>query len=253
MGWQALATTNAEDVARLFRGRHKFNIGIATGRRSGCFVLDIDCKAIDGRETLAKLEAQHGALPKTWSVGTPSGGAHLYFANPLDRSVGNRASFAAALDIRGEGGFVVAPPSTVDGASYRWLKHPTHHALAEAPQWLLELAAPQRPPPHLPALPLQLHSLDRTARYVCSAINGECSDLASMARDSGRNQRLFIASARLGELIGAGLLRKEIAEAALERAAADCSLLAEDGVSAIRATIASGIRRGVQNQRAGLA
>lgn len=74
-----------------------------------------------------------------------------------------------------------------------------------------------------------------------------------MARDSGRNQRLFIASARLGELIGAGLLRKEIAEAALERAAADCSLLAEDGVSAIRATIASGIRRGVQNQRAGLA
>ena len=91
--WQALAATDPEEVSRLFRVGQDFNIGIATGAGSGCFVLDIDCKAIDGRKTLAELEAQHGALPETWSVETPSGGGHLYFMCPLDRRVGpERAS-----------------------------------------------------------------------------------------------------------------------------------------------------------------
>ena len=107
--WQALATTDPEEVSRLFRGGQDFNIGIATGGRSGGFVLDIDRKAIDGLTTLAELEDQHGALPDTWAVETPSGGSHLWFANPADKRVGNRAGFAPALDIRGEGGFVVAP------------------------------------------------------------------------------------------------------------------------------------------------
>ena len=55
--WQKHATADPDEVSRLFRG-NGLNIGIATGVKSGCFVLDIDCKAIDGWATLGELEAR---------------------------------------------------------------------------------------------------------------------------------------------------------------------------------------------------
>lgn len=247
--WQALATTDPEDVSRLFWGRQDFNIGIATGGRSGGFVLDIDRKAIDGLTTLAELEDRHGRLPETWTVETPSGGAHLWFANPGDRRVGNRAGFAPALDIRGDGGFVVAPPSVVAGGFYRWSRHPAQHSLAEAPPWLLALVAPQRPPtPKTPPTGLPVAGSGRLARYVTAAVVQEVLKVES-APEGRRNQTLFQAAANLGELVGAGVLRAELVDASLSVAAEACGLTHDDGRQAVTTTIASGMRRGIANPR----
>lgn len=247
--WQAVATTDPGEVSRLFRGGLVFNIGIATGGRSGGFVLDIDRKAIDGLMTLAELEDRHGALPETWAVETPSGGSHLWFANPADRRVGNRAGFAPALDIRGDGGFVVAPPSVVGGASYRWSRHPAQQALAEAPQWLLDLAAPQRPPtPKTPPTGLPVAGSGRLVRYVTTAVVREVQKVES-APEGRRNQMLFQAAANLGELVGAGVLRAELVEVSLSVAAEACGLTHDDGRQAVTTTIASGMRRGIAKPR----
>jgi len=247
--WQALATTDPAEISRLFRGGLSFNIGVATGGRSGGFVLDIDRKAVDGLATLAELEDRHGALPETWAVESPSGGSHLWFANPAGRRVGNRAGFAPALDIRGEGGFVVAPPSVVGGLSYRWSRHPSQQALAEAPPWLLDLAAPPSPQtPRAPPMRLSVAGSGRLARYVTGALVREVQKVEA-SPEGRRNQMLFQAAANLGELVGAGYLRAELVEVALSVAAEACGLTHDDGRQAVTTTIASGMRRGIAKPR----
>ena len=246
--WQARATTDAVEVTRLFRGG-AFNIGIATGTRSGGFVLDIDRKEVDGLTILAELEDRHGELPETWTVRTPSGGRHLWFASPTDRCVRNRAGFAPALDIRGDGGFVVAPPSVVGNGCYRWSVLPNRQGLPEAPQWLLDLAAPQRPPPsQTRSTSLPAAGSGGLARYVAAAVVGEVQKVET-APPGRRNQTLFQAAANLGELVGAGVLRSELVEISLSVAAEACGLTHDDGRQAVTSTIASGMRRGMANPR----
>lgn len=247
--WQARATTAPEEVTDLFKGGRNFNIGIATGVRSGGFVLDIDCKAVNGLATLAELEDHHGQLPTTWTVATPTGGRHLWFACPSDRRVGNRAGFAPALDVRGDGGFVVAPPSVLEVGQYSWLLHPASQSLSIAPEWLLDLIAPVRPTtPKRPLTRLSEVGVGRVARYVTAALADEVRRV-EVAPQGRRNQSLFQAAANLGELVGAGVLRAELVEASLSIAAEANGLTHDDGRQAVVATIASGMRRGVANPR----
>ena len=246
--WQARATTDPVDIARLFRGEH-YNIGVLTGVRSGGFVLDIDRKGVDGLTTLAELEDRHGGLPKTWAVDTPSGGRHLWFATPANRQVRNRAAFAPALDIRGDGGFVVAPPSVVGGGRYRWSIGPARQGLSDAPRWLLDLAAPQRPPPsQTRSTGLSGAGSGGLARYVAAAVVGEVQKVEA-APPGRRNQTLFQAAANLGEFVGAGVLRSELVEISLSVAAEACGLTHDDGRQTVTSTIASGMRRGMTNPR----
>jgi hypothetical protein len=94
-----------------------------------------------------------------------------------------------------------------------------------------------------------MDTADRMARYVAAAVDRECSELARMGHGTGRNLRLFQASANLFEFVGAGLLPESAAIGALEQAAAECGLWKEDGPHAVRATIKSGAERGLQNPR----
>lgn len=93
------------------------NVGVATGEGSGVVVLDVDVRAGKvGARSLEELEARHGELPATYTVRTTSGGYHLYY-----RAVPGLRSTASVLgkdlDTRAEGGYVVAPPSVLDGSS----------------------------------------------------------------------------------------------------------------------------------------
>jgi hypothetical protein len=115
------------------------NLGVVTGRISGLVVLDVD-PAHGGAASLARLEAAHGALPRTAVAKTGGGGRHFYFRHP-GGILRNRVGLAAGIDLRGDGGYVVAPPSLhPSGRRYAWepSRGPEEAAPAPMPEWLLE-------------------------------------------------------------------------------------------------------------------
>lgn len=116
------------------------NIGIATGRISGIWVLDIDVKNNkSGAKSLVRLLKAHGELPDTLTVATPSGGYHFYFSYPADAEIDSRSALANGIDVRGNKGYAVAPPSKIDGESYMWVD--PRAPIAQAPDWLIKMVA----------------------------------------------------------------------------------------------------------------
>lgn len=121
-------------IAEKWQGGEDSSFGIATGHRSGVFVVDVDVR--DDRNGLEALAAM-GEFPETYTVKTPTGGYHFYFSLPdfPVKTSGNQV--APGVDIRGEGGFVVAPgmPHKNGGTYEEVLDVPP----ARAPEWLLAL------------------------------------------------------------------------------------------------------------------
>ena len=120
------------------------NAGIALVMGDGIFALDID--GPEGERALSKLVRENGKLPATVEDITPRGGRHLLFAVPDNKAVPpSVCAIGPKLDIRGDGSYIVAPPST----GYRWRKghEPLKLALAKAPKWLVERARGARTHP----------------------------------------------------------------------------------------------------------
>jgi len=115
------ASTAPEQIWAWWRQWPTADVGIVTGETSGIVVLDIDGEA--GEASLAGLVARFGPYPPTLEARTGGGGRHLYFGHPGGgRRIGNRQGIAPKLDVRGDGGYVVAPPSGhKSGSSYTWL------------------------------------------------------------------------------------------------------------------------------------
>ena len=114
-----------------------YNVAIVTGALSGLVVVDVDPRH-GGKESLRELEREHGALPETIESVTGGGGRHLYFSHP-GGDVPNRTNIKPGIDLRGDGGCVVAPPSVhPSGKRYRWKKAhgPGDVELAALPDWL---------------------------------------------------------------------------------------------------------------------
>jgi hypothetical protein len=136
------ATTDAEEIKADWRKWPDANIGLPTGPETGFFVVEADTiegHGVDGIANLRALEAEHGALPPTRMAQSPSGSLHHYFRWPTDgRKIKNSAgALAPGVDVRGEGGMVVAPPSVRPGkGAYQWLNQ---LPMAEAPPWLVDL------------------------------------------------------------------------------------------------------------------
>jgi len=130
--WQIKASKDPAQVAAWWQKWPTANIGVVTGVRSGFFVLDVDPDK-GGEQSLRELEKKHGKLPDTARQRTGGGGRHLLFRHP-GRDVGNRVALAAGLDVRGDGGLIVAAPSLhASGKRYEW---ESSAAPAEAPAWL---------------------------------------------------------------------------------------------------------------------
>lgn len=138
------ASTDCEQVNTWWNTFPYANIGISTGEDNGIIVIDVDIdleKDIDGSEGLKALEKKLGKLPETWEAITGRGGRHLYFKYPAGHSISNSASsIAEGVDVRGNGGYVVAPPSIhSNGRGYEWeVEHyPNEIPLAELPpKWI---------------------------------------------------------------------------------------------------------------------
>jgi len=113
------ATTDPAIIRSWWEKHPHANPAIAGG--NGLAILDIDPDR-GGWESLAKLEQEIGSLPDSWTVRTGSGGQHLYFSVPADMRIRNRTDWRPGLDIRGAGGYVIAPPSSHVLGGYAWLK-----------------------------------------------------------------------------------------------------------------------------------
>ena len=137
---QSRRATLEEADAWLRRWPHA-NMGIVTGPVSGLVVLDIDA-GHGGAVSLAQLESEHEPLPHTIESVTGGGGRHLYFAHPGEM-VANRVGLRQGIDLRGDGGCVVAPPSVhANGRRYAWATGhaPDEAPLAPLPRWVLRIA-----------------------------------------------------------------------------------------------------------------
>ncbi|HHC09589.1 MAG TPA: hypothetical protein ENK55_12900 [Actinobacteria bacterium] len=129
-----------EEVRSWWRRWPEANVGIVTGTVSGVAVVDVDPRN-DGDRALDELEAGYGPLPDTAISLTGGGGEHLWFR--LDEPVPS-ALLADGVELKAEGGLVVAPPSRhVSGGIYRWLAgaDPSRRPLAPLPAWIASVAA----------------------------------------------------------------------------------------------------------------
>ncbi len=109
------ATTDAAVIESWWNAHPDANVGIRTGAVSGIVVIDCDVKnGQQGGESFKLLR-----LPATLISQTPSGGWHSLYKHP-GYEVRNRAGLKPGIDIRGDGGYIVAPPSILVNGSYAW-------------------------------------------------------------------------------------------------------------------------------------
>ncbi len=199
----------------------KANIGIPTGSRIGAWVLDVD--APDGHISLARFEAEHGKLPLTLEQRTGGGGRHLFFKLLPGQIVRNSASkVAPGIDVRGEGGYIVAAPSLHEsGEEYGFVNDAP---IVEAPDALMELVLNSPP-----------------------TINGDdCVKAVLEAHEGTRNDTLNKAAFRLGKLVAVAGIGKAEAVTKLLRSADVVGLPADEAAK----TIESGLNAGIAEQLA---
>ncbi len=254
-GWEPRATVDTNRITRAWQMR-PYGIGIACGP-AGLIVIDLDIvkgTAASGAESIAQLEHEHGqTLPATWTVGTPSGGRHLYYLQPKGHRLGNTAGKAGpGVDTRAHGGYVVAPPTTTPAGAY-WIVD--DHPPVELPAWFARLILPsvrcgeQQPPRTQPAaIGAGIGPSDRARRYVATAIASEQRRITA-APEGQRNHTLFTASIAVGQLVGAQVIDHAEAERVLSDAAQTHVSVGAYSTSQARQTIASGLRRGTDEPR----
>lgn len=238
--WQERASRSGADIETWWDERPRANVGIATGADSGLFVFDIDPDS-GGFETLAALEAEHGGLPRTRTVRTGSGGTHYYFTWP-DFAVTNSAKkLGPGLDIRGNGGQVVAPPSRSAKGDYAL---EVDAPVVDAPAWLLDMLRP----PERPAPPSGLPASTEVANhYAAKALESELAALRSTK--TGRNDQLNRSAFALGQLVAVGALDAQRVRVELTAASVANGYVAKDGIHAMHATLESGLSKGMANPR----
>ena len=150
--------------------------------------------------------------------------------------------------MRGDGGYVVAPPSIhPSGAVYRWLNDPPP---AVAPDWLILLACVKPQPPIFTPQPKTSSAITSasSAAYGRAALDREIGRLV-LASSGTRNALLNCASFRLYQLVAGQELHGDEVARRLLNATQTNGLLAEDGLRQVQATIRSGANAGLRSPR----
>ncbi|MEK6705230.1 MAG: bifunctional DNA primase/polymerase, partial [Bdellovibrionota bacterium] len=113
------ATTDVARICQYWQSNPLANIGIPTGARAKFIVVDIDPRN-RGDESLAMYETTCGPFSATPRVNTGGGGQHIFLRHP-GGVIRNKIGLLPGIDIRGDGGYIVAPPSNhASGRCYEW-------------------------------------------------------------------------------------------------------------------------------------
>lgn len=186
------ATTNLRQVEAWWRSSPHANIGIPTGRVSGLSVVDVDVHGTNGYDALNR--ADRAGLVSGWEflVRSPTGGLHLYYPAADEREQRSWQVGDAGIDFRGDGGYIVAPPSlrVIDGETvpYRITELGTDPAHPLDAGRLRRSLEPPRPPRRFPP---RMRGQGRTdPQKLANWLGAEPTD---------RNRKLFWASCFLAE------------------------------------------------------
>jgi hypothetical protein len=244
--WQDLATTDFAQL-RAWWTRAPFNVGIACGP-SGLVVIDLDMptgqrfagRGPSGAAAFADLCRRHGQpspLP-TYSVVTPSGGCHLYYASPAERVRNSVGRLGPRIDVRAAGGYVIGAGSRAGGRVYAVCDE---RPPAPLPPWITALAGDGcAMPGRVPADP----DGARGSTYALAALREE-TRLVEAAQPGTRNDTLNRAAFSLGQLAADGLLPHLAVATALAAAAERAGL----PVGEVQRTIRSGLQAGLARPR----
>lgn len=219
------ATVDGDQIRAWWSAHPGANIGVHCGAASGIWVLDVDTKPpkgkapsgytpISGVDALDLLVATYGVLPPTRIAQTGGGGAHFLWRCPAGLILGNHVGLKitlgdrklwAALDVREEGGYIVAAPSVhpETQARYAW---ENEGAWVDAPRWLIdviqavgaEASGTQQPMPSLSVV------ADRRANYASGALRGAC-DRVRAAPEGKRHDVLRDEAYMVGGFLHLGL------------------------------------------------
>jgi len=255
-------SAQAEGIARLeftkySQGGEHPNIGVDCGK-SGLVVLDLDRHdgGPDGLAAWEALKVEHGIDDTGALVAeTASGGRHLIFTDPTGGAIRNSAGkLAPGVDVRGNGGYIVAPPSSNGaGGGWRWLRGDGEPGPLPPEVIRLLLAEPTRSEsPETLREPLSErngpNSDKRGTAYAQAALESETATLAGTAPGE-RNDQANRSAFALGQLVGAGLLDRTEVERRVYDACVGNGLVADDGERSVRATLASGLNAGIAEPR----
>ena len=283
------ATCDEARIVAWWRQHPQAMVGLPSAR-NGCFVLDFDPRRVevfdettgevqrdgDGEpvtrlctleELKAALEAQMGcALPRSVTLMTPSGGVHVFFRQPAGEPIRNRGNLPEHVDVRGDGGYTVAPPSrcveAADSATgeYRWLHDRgdwrDDAAFAEAPAALVDILRAKKGKAADPVV-RPARSVDDPAtraavadeavrKYALAGLDAECRAIRS-AGSGTRNGQLNESAFKVATLVAGGALDATIARGSVEAAARDNP--GRDDAGQLNATIESGWTAGLEQPR----
>jgi ribosomal protein L32 len=244
------AAPSSQDVQRWSRADPLMNIAIVTGRVSGLLVADAD-----GPQAVAWMEAE--GAPQTPTSATSPEKRHFLFRFPADggRPFTNRTALlkfpdGSQIDIRAEGGYIVAPGSIhPSGGLYAWVEGTEALEPAPVPGRLLDLLRPaevQASASQVTTTTEQKeeggYAAQRRAAYVEKVLRDELDKLTA-AREGTRNDTLFKATARLYQFVKVGDLQDTDVEREIRKAARH--YVAGDGEHAFAKTFESGKKCGL--------
>lgn len=145
--------TNWDDQSTTHEGRIRFWFGLTGQYRAASLAIDcgksglvvVDPDGAEGVTDWEQFRAQHH-LGATWADSTPGGGQHWYYrADPQHLVKNSTSKIASKIDIRGVGGFVIAPPSRDDRGVYHWFEgEPDWTALPVVPQAVVDAVSGSR-------------------------------------------------------------------------------------------------------------
>lgn len=229
------ASTEPNEIETWWRRWPRANVGVRTGAASGLVVVDIDPEH-GGADSLDELLRTHGPLPDGRAIRTGSGGAHLYFQHPGHAVPNSAGKLGPGIDVRGDGGYVIAPPSSHhSGGRYAVVRH--GGKIPELPAWLDEALQPE-PARSVATARAELRNANAWGR---AALSGEVDRLRH-AQPGSRNDTLNRVAFRLGQIINSGALAEHEVEPLLIQEGIALGLREREVVTTVASALDAGSR-----------